>query len=138
MKNLIVILIGLLLTVTSVMAETVYRPYASCTSPNQNTTIEIMQNMDRTDVLNPYRVSVIRAVRGHKISFTNHNAVKIPVHRKDVLEVFQSYGNKPTHAFELWVTTTSPLTMTGQYKAYYVDVLGRSVVYCSHHVTFGN
>lgn len=125
-----------LLSVTHVMAEPVYRPYASCISPNNNTNIEIMQNTDAKNVTHPYMISLNRIVRGSKISLSNLNTVKVPVHRKDVLEIFQSFDAKPLYHFELLVSTTAPFA--GQYRAIYNDVLGRSVVYCSYHITFGN
>lgn len=131
------VMVGLF-SVTQVNAEAVYRPYATCTSPNQRTNIEVMQNTDAKDVSNPFVVSVERMIRGNQISFKNQNALRIPIQRKDVLELFQSHGNKDNYFFELLITNHEPVNMMGQFRATFVDMLGGSVVYCSYHVTLGN
>lgn len=135
MKKMLFVLSGLLL-ISNAMAEPIYRPYASCISPNNNTNLEIMQNTDAKNVAHPYKISVNRMVRGNKISIDNLNTFKVPVQRKDVLEIFQSFDSKPLYAFELIISTAAPFT--GQHRAIFADVLGRSVVYCSYHITFGN
>jgi hypothetical protein len=137
MKNLMLVLVGLF-SITQVSAEPVYRPYATCTSPNRLTNIEIKQNTDTKDTAHAFSISLNRQVRGQQINLTDRNALRVPVLRKDVLEMFQSFENNPAYAFELIITQISPATMMGQFKGYYFDLLGRSVVYCSHHVTFGN
>ena len=137
MKKLMFLLVGLLST-NSVMAESVYRPYASCVSANNNTSIEIMQNTDSKDASHPFSFNVTRMMRGNQISLKAQNAVRVPIHRKDVLEMFHGFENKTGYQFELVVFNQSPASMVGQLKASFYDVLGRSVVYCSHHITLGN
>ena len=98
-----------------------------------------MQNTDAKDVSNPFNITIVRSLGGNKISLMNQIAMRNPVQRKDVLELFQSFGNKPMYTFELMVTTTVPAhSYSGEYRGFYSDLLGRSVVYCSYHVTFGN
>jgi len=137
MKKTMIILAGLL-TVTQAMAAPMYRPYASCISPNNLTNIDVKQNVDPSDVANPFIVSISRAIRGNKITLAELNAIKNPVQAKDVLESFKSTGNQTAYGFELTITNESPLNMAGEYKAYFTDFLGRSIINCSYQITFGN
>ena len=137
MNKMILVLVGIL-SLNQALAAPVFRPYISCISTSHATNIEIMQNMDSQDASNPYKISVVRSIKGNKVSMMNQNAVKAPVQTKNDLEIFQNFSDQSAYSFELVISKNSPINMMGQYKSKFTDMLGHSVVYCSYHVTFEN
>jgi hypothetical protein len=135
MKKMMLLVVGLF-SVTQVMADPIYRPYATCTAPNNKTDIRIMQNTDAKDKSMPFSFSVERMIQGNKVSMHDQGAVKIPVENKNVLEMFQSF-ELSEYAFNLVVSNATSL-LSGEYKGVFTDIHGSTVVYCSHDITFGN
>jgi len=126
-----------LLSATQVMADPIFRPYATCVSQSNQLNIKIMQNTNPDDKsAAPYLFTVDYNLRGNTMTKADQGAVKVNVDNKNVLEMFQSFELSPYH-FSLIVTAATGLD-EGVTKGLFADSHLAMTVMCSHDVTFGN
>ena len=136
MKNIMFLVVGLL-SATQVMADPIFRPYATCVSQSKQLNIKIMQNTDAKDkTAAPFVFTIDYDVRGSTTTMTDQGAVKVDLGDKRVLEMFQSFELAPYH-FSLMISST-PTLDEGTFKGLFADSHVAMVVMCSHDITFDN